>query len=50
MDGYGRYQSEDRFGTGYLYSSKFTSDEEAREQYDKWLREKFNVGLETDRI
>ena len=40
----------DRFGTGYLYSSKFTTDEEAQEQYDKWLREKFNVGLETDRI
>ena len=40
----------DRFGTGYLYSSKFTEDEEAQKQYDKWLREKFNVGLETDRI
>ena len=40
----------DRFGTGYLYSSKFTTDEEAQEQYDKWLREKFNVALETDRI
>ena len=40
----------DRFGTGYLYSSKFTTDEEAQKQYDKWLREKFNVGLETDRI
>ena len=26
------------------------TDEEAQEQYDKWLREKFNVGLETDRI
>ena len=40
----------DRFGTGYLYSSKFTTDEEAQEQYDKWLREKFNVELQTDRI
>jgi len=40
----------DRFGTGYLYSSKFTTDEEARDDYDKWLREKFDVGLETDRI
>ena len=40
----------DRFGTGYLYSSKFTTDEEAQNDYDKWLREKFNVELETDRI
>ena len=33
-----------------MYSSKFTKDEEAQEQYDNWLREKFNVELETDRI
>jgi len=39
-----------RYGTGYLYSSKFTSDEEAREKYNQWLLENFNVGLETDRI
>ena len=40
----------DRFGTGYLYSSKFTSDEEAREKYDTWLNENLGARLETDRI
>jgi len=39
-----------RYGTGYIYSSKFTSDHEAREKYDIWLRKKYNVGLDTDRI
>lgn len=40
----------DRFGTGYVYSSRFTTDEEAREDYNQWLQENFNVSLETDRI
>jgi len=40
----------DRYGTGYLYSSQFTSDDEAREDYDKWLNDKFGIRLETDRI
>ena len=40
----------DRFGTGYVYSSRFTTDEEAREDYNNWLQENFNVSLETDRI
>ena len=39
-----------RYGTGYLYSSKFTTDEEAREKYNAWLLEKFGVELKTDRI
>ena len=39
-----------RYGTGYIYSSKFTSDEEAREDYSSWLKRSFNVELETDRI
>jgi len=39
-----------RYGTGYLYSSKFTTDEEAREKYNSWLLEKFGTGLKTDRI
>jgi hypothetical protein len=39
-----------RFGTGYVYSSRFTTDEEAREDYNEWLQENFNVSLETDRI
>ena len=39
-----------RYGTGYLYSSKFTSDEEAREKYNKWLLKNHNKELETDRI
>tara|TARA_S200000501_G_scaffold202475_1_gene190491 strand:+ start:2232 stop:3725 length:1494 start_codon:yes stop_codon:yes gene_type:complete len=39
-----------RFGTGYLYSSKFTSDDEAREKYNDWLVKNFNTELKTDRI
>ncbi len=40
----------DRYGTGYLYSSKFTSDQEAREKYNNWLLDNHNVSLDTDRI
>ena len=39
-----------RYGTGYLYSSKFTSDEEAREKYNDWLVENFKTKLTSDRI
>jgi len=39
-----------RYGTGYLYSSRFTSDEEAREKYDRWLSENLGAKLETDKI
>ena len=40
----------DRYGTGYLYSSQFTSDDEARTDYDNWLNQKFDANLETDRV
>ena len=40
----------DRYGTGYLYSSQFTSDDEARSNYNDWLGERFGATLETDRI
>ena len=40
----------DRYGTGYLYSSKFTSDEEARSKYNNWLLDNHGVSLDTDRI
>ena len=40
----------DRFGTGYIYSSRFTSDEEAREKYNDWLLINHNEELQTDRI
>ena len=40
----------DRFGTGYIYSSRFTSDEEAREKYNDWLLTNHNEKLQTDRI
>ena len=40
----------DRYGTGYLYSSKFISDEEAREKYNDWLVENLNTELTSDRI
>lgn len=39
-----------RYGTGYLYSSKFTSNEEARVKYNEWLKENLNTELQTDRI
>jgi tryptophan halogenase len=39
-----------RYGTGYLYSSRFTSDEEARIKYNQWIVENFNTELQTDRI
>ena len=40
----------DRYGTGYLYSSKFISDEKAREKYNDWLVENLNTELTSDRI
>ena len=45
-----RIPLQDRYGTGYMYSSKFTSDEEAREKFNDWLVENFNTELQTDRI
>ena len=39
-----------RYGTGYLYSSKFTSDEEAREKYNQWLKDNLNTELKTNRV
>jgi len=42
--------TRERFGTGYLYSSKFTSDDEAKEDYNRWLNDNHGVQLESDRI
>ena len=42
--------TRERFGTGYLFSSKFTSDDEAKEDYNKWLTKNHGVQLESDRI
>lgn len=39
-----------RYGTGYLYSSKFTTDEEAKKDYDQWLVKNLNTNLKTDKI
>ena len=35
-----------RYGTGYVYSSKFLSDEDAKEKYGAWLKEKHGVELD----
>lgn len=39
-----------RYGTGYLYSSDFTSDEEAKADFNLWLNKNHNVDLATDRV
>jgi tryptophan halogenase len=39
-----------RYGTGYVYSSKFTTDEEARKDFNNWLKENLNSELKTDKI
>jgi len=39
-----------RYGTGYVYSSKFLSDSEAKEKYNSWLKEKYGVELTTEHI
>jgi len=39
----------DKIRTGYLYSSKFLSDEEAREKYNDWLIKNHNVNLKNDK-
>ncbi len=39
-----------RRGTGYVYSSKFTTDEEAREDFNKWLVKTHNIELTSNRV
>lgn len=39
-----------RHGTGYVYSSKFTSDEEAKQNFNSWLVNKYGVELQSDKI
>jgi tryptophan halogenase len=39
-----------RRGTGYVYSSKFTTDEEAKEDFNKWLLKTHNQELSSDRV
>lgn len=41
---------QDRYGSGYNYSSNFTTDEDAKKDFDKWLSKNHNVSLESDRI
>ena len=39
-----------RRGTGYVYSSKFTTDQEAKEDFNQWLIKNHNVELQSDRV
>lgn len=39
-----------RRGTGYVYSSEFTSDEEAKQDFNQWLLKKHGVELQSDRV
>lgn len=39
-----------RHGTGYVYSSKFTSDDEAKQEFNKWLIKNYDVELASDRV
>jgi len=39
-----------RFGSGYLYSSKTTNVEDARKDFNNWLIKNHNVELDSDRI
>ncbi len=39
-----------RRGTGYVYSSKFTTDEEAKNDFNRWLVETHGVELQSDRV
>jgi tryptophan halogenase len=38
-----------RYGSGYLYSSKFTTKEEAQQGFNQWLIKNHGVELESDR-
>jgi tryptophan halogenase len=39
-----------RRGTGYTYCSEFTSDEEAKQEFNKWLIQTHGVELASDRV
>jgi len=39
-----------RHGTGYVYSSKFTSDDEAKKEFNSWLLKNYNTELQSDRV
>lgn len=41
---------QDRYGSGYNYSSNFTTDEEAKKDFDLWLNKNHKMSLESDRI
>ena len=38
------------YSTGYIYSSKFTSEQEAKEKYNNWLLKNYNTELKFERI
>ena len=40
MVGYGIYLAGKRIGTGYVYSDKYISDEEALEEFKQYLKSK----------
>lgn len=42
--------NNNRHGSGYLYCSNFTSDEEAKRDYNEWLNKNHSKNLTSDRI
>lgn len=41
---------QNRHGTGYVYSSNFQSDEDAKQAFNRWLIANHNVELQSDRV
>ena len=39
-----------RWGTGYLYSTRFTEKKDAQERFDRFLKDNYNTSLQHDKV